>query len=101
MLKLLGFMIKLALFSLIVLALGNWIEWDGKTISDQIKVQMSHPAKKGMIHDIQGWAEKLTSDAREVFQKKLANESTATEDITPSEREKLRSLIHDLNHSHH
>src|SRR5277367_1749199 len=90
---------RLAIFSVIVLALGNWIHWRGKTISDQVQVNLSH-------------AEQMTGQAAEnaktwVVEKKkqaenaLGDAKQKTEDvpehIAPSERQKLRALIRELN----
>ncbi len=41
MLKLIWMIVKILLFSLIVLVLGNWLTWDGKSLSDQVKTQMN------------------------------------------------------------
>lgn len=36
---------KLSFFAVLVLVLSHWIKWDGRTISDQVRSQMSHPEK--------------------------------------------------------
>jgi len=103
MLKLLGYCIKIALFTVIVLILGNWVRWDGKTISDQIKVRMSHAEKSGVFDEARTWTEKLTLDAKKGIQKKLnqvSNQVSIEEDIPASEKQKLKALIRELNSSH-
>src|SRR5262245_40182579 len=67
MLKLIGWTIKLTVFAVIVLVLGNWLQIDGKSISDQVKSHMSHaqrqaPHLKHSLH--QKLTEKIES-ARE------------------------------------
>jgi hypothetical protein len=88
MLKLLGSGIKLVIFSLLVLILGNWLHWDGRTISDQVKMGMSHAEESSVVHSLRSWAQKITLNARE------------GEEITTSERQKLKALIKELNSSH-
>lgn len=109
MLKTLLFLIKLVFFSVAVLALGNWLRWDGKTISDQVKVGMSHAEDAHFFSDLQEWAKKVTDDARKGFQSKskirskspgiLIPSSNAEEDISSTERQKLKALIRELNTS--
>ena len=41
MLKIISWTIKTAIFSAIVLFLGNWIHWKGATLSDHIKSNMA------------------------------------------------------------
>jgi hypothetical protein len=104
MLKALGFCVKVTLFSLLVLILGNWLRWDGKTISDQVRLRMSHAERSNVLGAVRGWAEKITHDARKGIQKKLDQTTTSTEEeeeeIPSSERQKLKALIRELNSSH-
>jgi hypothetical protein len=102
MLKLIGFCLKLAAFSVIILILGNWIRWDGRTISDQVKLRMSHAERTNWAGTVRNWAERVTHDAREGMQKKKenTNSSEPQEELTSSERQKLKALIRELNSSH-
>ncbi len=114
MLKLLSGCIKLTVFSLLILVLGNWLHWDGKTISDQVKVGMSHAEESDVVHSFRSWATKVTSDAKSGFEKKFSplqsghttgrsgrlgqsEQTEQSEEISPSERQKLRALIRELN----
>ena len=105
MLKAVGFIIKLFLFSIFVLAVGNWLRWDGKTISDQVKSQLSHAEDSGVADEIRGWTRKITDDARAGFDKKQMKVSRSeaaapsSEQIPSSERQKLKALIKELNRS--
>lgn len=99
MLKLIGLVLKLALFSFFVLVLGNWVRWDGKTISDQVKLRMSHADEYEIIGSVKTWADQLTQDAKQGFHKKI-DRVAAQEEISPSERQKLKALIRELNSSH-
>lgn len=105
MFKALGLCIKLVIFSILVLILGNWLHWDGKTISDQVKLKMAHAERVGIVDTMRDWAEKVTHDAKKGFQKKTGRSSSTTpseaqEEITSSERQKLKALIRELNSSH-
>ena len=97
MFRAIGFLIKISLFSLLVLILGNWIRWNGVTISDQIKFQMAHAEKSAVWMNITQWSENMVHDARDGFKKKPQLRSTELEDHPSSERRKLKALIQELN----
>lgn len=86
--------IKIAVFSLIVLVLGNWLQWRGKTVSDQVKTQLSHAQRSEIAGQVRGWATQLTQDAKEG-----AKVDSDSEAISSSERQKLKALIRQLNSS--
>jgi hypothetical protein len=98
MLRAIAFCIKMILFSVFILVLGNWLRWDGKTISDQVKFRMAHTEPTRLVNTVRGWAEQLTQDARKGVQRKL-DQSQADEDeeIPSSEKQKLKALIQELN----
>jgi hypothetical protein len=101
MLRMLGFCVKLVIFSVLVLVLGNWLHWDGRTISDQVKVKMSHAERSDLFGAVRNWADKVTYDARKGVQRKLGHSTPEqNEEITSSERQKLKALIQELNSSH-
>lgn len=99
MLKILGFLLKFTIFSLLILVLGNWLRWDGKTISDQVKLRMSHAEEAGILGTVKGWADRVTHDAKQGFKRKMT-EMPMQEEISPTERQKLKALIRELNSSH-
>lgn len=78
MLKLIGFFLKLCAFSVIVLVLGQLVRWDGKSVSDQVKVRISHAegytAEHGesIFERARQWARELLGDALEGSLKKKA-----------------------------
>jgi hypothetical protein len=98
MLKIFGLLVKISVFSLIVLVLGNWLRWDGKTISDQVRLKMSHAEESGVFDHFKSWTESLTSDAKRGFRKKIS-EASMDEEIPSSEKQKLKALIRELNSS--
>jgi hypothetical protein len=100
MLKALGFCIKVILFSILVLVLGNWVQWNGRTLSDQVRLSMAHTEDTNFIETVHGWAERITHDARKGHLKKPDYASPVSEEISSSERQKLKALIRELNSSH-
>ena len=97
MFRALFWVLKVAIFSLIVLALGNWVHWRGKTISDQVKTNLSHAEQitGEAAENAKTWVEEKKREALGDY-KKVAKEN-APEHIAPSERQKLRALIRELN----
>lgn len=101
MFKFFGTLIKLCLFSLGVLALGNWIRWNGRTISDQVRIGMAHAEKSNIFESFKTWTETVTRDARQgALKKPKFNSAYSDEGITSSERQKLKALIKELNSLH-
>jgi hypothetical protein len=123
MLKAIGWVIKSAIFAVVVLILGNYLRVGGKTVSDQVRTQMSHAESAssslgGAVTHVRGWADKLTGDAKKgavraprsvggpvsqapVVSRTAMNEkedgTPSSEEIPSSERQKLKALIRDLN----
>ena len=105
MFKLMGFCIKLLTFSILILILANSLHWRGNTISDQVKIQMFHAEQSPWIGSIRTWAEKISQDAHKGIQKQTGqflehHPARLQEDISSSEKQKLKALIHELNYSH-
>jgi hypothetical protein len=98
MLKTIGFCVKFIVFSILVLVLGNRLHWNGKTISDQVKIGMSHAEESNVWDSVHKFTKQLSQDAREGFVKRPQN--AASDDISPTERQKLRALIRELNTTH-
>ena len=122
MIKLFGSLLKFALFSIGVLILGNWIRWDGKTVSDQIQTRVSHAENSDMAEKVKSWSKELIDDTKKasshsakksihgaaapsgasthetVSAHSISNEiRNPSEEIPPTERQKLRALIRELN----
>ena len=49
-------LIKYTVFAIAVLFLGNWIEWEGRTLSDHIRVFMSYTGSSEFAADRSGVA---------------------------------------------
>jgi hypothetical protein len=142
MLKALGWMIKLTLFSIAILLAGDWISWQGRTLSQHLRGHVEQIGRTDTASYVRGLTRKVTADARAGFEKKTrqkdkargANATQARQDsqtqesaesreindqvesqaaaprthaiahveepIAPSERQKLRALIRELNSAH-
>lgn len=120
MIKGLIFLVKLTGFAIAVLVLANRIEFGGKTISDQVLMQMSHAEKSEAVKELKKISDKIVQDMKEGAIKKfrsteeeakslkeratrearlMIQKKTADDEFTDSERSKLRELIRDLNHT--
>lgn len=112
MLKAIGWIFKTALFALLVLVLGNLITWRGETISDQVRMGLSHAEPSRLVERVKSWSSQLNSDARAGARRRVGpggpqskaeparapREEARGEDteIVSSERQKLRALIQEL-----
>lgn len=94
MLRLIGFLVKVTFFSVLVLILGNWLHWDGRTISDQVKIHLSHAERSPVLGEVRHWTNGLINQAS---QSALKDPGPKSGEILSSERQKLRVLINDLN----
>ncbi|OFZ18364.1 MAG: hypothetical protein A2X94_12510 [Bdellovibrionales bacterium GWB1_55_8] len=106
MLKLIGLGIKLTVLGTIFLVLGNVLEWRGKTISDQVKVQIAQAERSQLFHRVRKISSELSEDSRlgqkqahKFGRKNNSGVRSTEEDIPVSERQKLKSLIRELNSS--
>ena len=104
MLKLIGFCIRTTIFTVTVLVLGNWIEWDGRTISEHVRIAtrsvtqaVQKPISTSLSAPIRAASREATQIKVEV-QKKLSTRSPAGKEDLLSDRErmKLRSLIEEV-----
>ena len=110
MFKIIFTTLKIAVFAAIVLALGNWIEWRGQTLSDQVRTGMAQASRvdwQGKAKNaVNSWVE--TAKSYRAVSNNAAHPPKAVkapaiarvqdaEDLTSSERQKLRNLIRELN----
>ena len=122
MLKGIGFLVKLVLFSSLVLILGNSLHWRGRTLSEHTKTQMAQMEKSGLASHVRTWAGTVTTEAGDAIRTTASSavnaatratgsiaasssasggsETGISEKIPPSERQKLRALIRELNTPH-
>lgn len=113
MLRLIGFFIKLCLFSAFVLFLGNVIHYRGRTLSDQVRTSMAQVERQvervdpTTLNSVRQWSKKLDFDSEPAKKSakigKIRTASGAQKEepdrIPLSERQKLRALIRELNGS--
>jgi len=130
MFKLMGFLMKTALFALLILIMGQIIRWNGRTVSDQVKSHLAQAKRSTAVQDaVRGAVKGATRTARSVAgdladdvtigaakARAVANEAAQSvtaeipkvdeeakdlgREIAPTERQKLRTLIQELNRSH-
>lgn len=98
MLKLISFLIKLSIFSVVVLAVGNRLKIGNQTVSDKVNTQLAHAERSELAGKVRRLAGQLKEDASEGFRNKVRSNEDL-EKIVSSEREKLRALIRELNSS--
>lgn len=94
MLKLVLNGVKVAIFALAVLMIGNWVRLGGRTLSDQVKRTMAKAESSDTFQNARRYAGDLVEDA-----KKGAALKNAAPEIPSSEKQKLRELIRELNGS--
>jgi hypothetical protein len=99
------FSIKWFMLSLFILTMGNWLHWNGRSISEIVKITMAPLENHQFLASAQKWAGSLTQDAKKGILNKV-NESvqsagiaTKEEEASPSERQKLKTLIRELSSS--
>jgi hypothetical protein len=78
MLSAIGFLFKFALFSVAILVMGNWVQWDGETLSERVQAQLSHAERSDVAAQLRGWTKKITDDARGGVDKKARSRGHVT-----------------------
>jgi hypothetical protein len=147
MLKALGLLIKLTVFSIVILLAGEWLHWDGKSLAQHVQAQFARAERSDAAGYVRDLTRRVTSDARAGFEKRVHQHGSAMglgaghdkspqprkvassvrdsstensdrlpmqaaapaselrtvartqEQLAPSERQKLRALIRELNSS--
>lgn len=129
MLKAIGWLIKASAFAIVVLVIANYLKIGSKTVSDHLKTQLSHAENAEVVGEVKDWAQHVTKDHRGGILKKVnietgaaalknepvlarakaaiaparktasAEAGTAAEEISSTERQKLRALMRELNSS--
>jgi hypothetical protein len=106
MFKLMAWIIKVTVFAAIVLVLGNVVKWHGRTVSDQIKTQVSHAEQTPWgerAQDLLNSPSYLSSTNKASGRHSVNTANSAhpltDEKISPTEQQKLKALIRELNGS--
>ncbi len=113
MFRLIGYLLKVAFVTALILVLGQIVRWEGRTVSDQIKTRLAKAEKSPIVDRVSDWAESWVSERgapkRRAPQLSERPKPVAAErpvaagspgdgrEIPPSERQKLRELIRELN----
>jgi hypothetical protein len=64
MIHAMGWLVKITLFSILILVLGNWIQWNGKSVSDQVTTQISHAERSNIANSLRRWTGNVAQDMR-------------------------------------
>ena len=64
MLKILGWLFKVGLFAILVLVLANSVKIGGKTINDQVRINMAHAERSTVANQVKSWATEFTDGAQ-------------------------------------
>ncbi len=109
MLKLLGFIIKISVFSLVVIALSHLVQLRGRTVSDQVKIQMAQAEKAEITRSVKKFATEsvpsavtqMVKDSKQGAARvsNLVKDQVVGERLDLTEREKVKNLIRELNSS--
>ncbi len=94
MFKALGWIFKAGVFAVLVLVLGNWVGWGGKSLSEHLRFQGSAAGKSSWSSSIQHWISKVNADTeRGLTKRREIPMGEPAERISSREQEKLKSLI--------
>lgn len=100
MLKILGWILKASLFSLLVLVAAHYITWDGKTVSDQVASTLSSAERSSPIKKIHRGSEGLIRNMKKATRRigiEHSSSSLEKEAIPANDRARLQALIHSSN----
>jgi hypothetical protein len=112
MIRALVWLLKVSLFSIVILILGNWLKIGNRTISDQVKTELAQAERSEIASKLRSWASQVTTDSKMGSQIKARIEQytgssagpnggspdhSSVERISQSERQKLKSLLQELN----
>src|SRR6185437_1337274 len=120
-------LIKTSIFAAVVLVLANTFKIGKRTVSDQVRLELSHAENAAEMtgipktantfsHDVKAWAHQVTADQKDGMLRRAKMEKSTvahvlalrkrhavkvvSEEIPASERQKLRALMRELNSSH-
>lgn len=95
MLKLISWTFQTIFFTLLVLVLGNWVRFDGTTISDHVKSKMAfvletdHDTKKEHARNGDPVTKRVTQQVKKITDRVSFGNSSPSK----KEREELKELI--------
>lgn len=62
MIRALSGLIKTCLFAAVILILGNWIHWGGKSVSEQVKTEMTQVGQSKAAGSLKRWGKQVKGD---------------------------------------
>jgi hypothetical protein len=104
MFKLLGWIVKAAFISVVILVLGNTLEYHGKTLSDQVRSSLSHAESSNAVDGMKTWTHEISSniserthkdalEAKRKLLKKIAAQKKIIAAHTASAQQKAKQLL--------
>lgn len=94
MLKMIGWILKASLFTVLVLIAAHYLTWDGKTVSDQVRSTLASAERSSPAKSMQKKSQALMEDARETAARIGIDSRKRYEAIPDEDRERLQALIH-------
>ena len=89
MFSLMGSLLKWTVFAAAVLILSHTLQWEGKTVSDQVRTSLAKTRSAD-------WYQRAQNVAEEFVSGKPMKNSTSSLEIQPNEREKLKNLLKEI-----
>lgn len=95
MLKPIFWALKWGTFAILVLLAAHIVEWRGRTVSDHLRVSLAKARTTDEYRGLRGWTERFI-EGKPRGSAKRENTSTAAREIAPTEREKLKQLLREI-----
>ncbi len=86
-------LVKYGVFALIVLMLGQWLTWDGQTVSDHVRERMAHPILVGAGTRNQAPTRNATPSRNAPTPAALKPRSELRDEVIQEKREPARTAV--------
>ncbi len=96
MLRFMWAIAKLALFACVVIILANSIEWNGRTVSDQVKVSVAQAKRSGWYGEATSFATRFIDGRPSERNETKRSRNSKDGEFAPTERARLKELLKEL-----
>jgi hypothetical protein len=96
MLKILFTFLKWAGFALLILLLAHTVEWRGRTVSDHVRVSLAKARTTEQYRELRSWTDRFVEGKPRNGSRKSRSAERTSSEIAPTEREKLRQLLQEI-----
>lgn len=93
MFKLVGWCLKAALFTAVVLVASHYITWDGRTVSDQVRSSLSSAERSAPLRAAKRQSRALLDDAKDAAANVGIRDEKKDGKIPEEDREELQAVI--------